>query len=454
MNARPLAMALSLSLTLAAAASAQEEPSQPAPEAKPAAKAKTPTYYGDIAAIVQKRCQNCHRPGAIGPFPMTTYKEVAGWAAMIHEVVGNGRMPPWHADAPHGTFANDRRLPQAEKDAILAWVDAGAPKGDLAQAPKPVTWPEPNAWRLGKVDAVVEEEKTFSVPATGSVPYQYSYVKTNFDEDKWIKGLEVKVDAPGVVHHVLIFVIYPERHKSPRVRGGLRGYFASALPGDAIAPFPEGAAKFLPKGATLVFQTHYTPNGTAQKNHSRLGLLFAKPEEKITRRVQTKSVHTMRINIPAGAEAHKVRATYDFKQDQMLYGLLPHMHLRGKSFYYILRYPDGSVDKLLDVPKYDFNWQNTYRFAQPRFVPKGSRMIGVAVYDNSDKNPANPDPTRTVRFGEQTWDEMMIGYMDLVEASAAERAAWEAERAQEKPAVEKKTQPAPSKEEPKTRSFK
>ncbi|MBL4847713.1 MAG: hypothetical protein JKY65_19520 [Planctomycetes bacterium] len=393
------------------------------PEAAKSGKAPAkPTYYEHVAPIVQERCQVCHRKGAVGPFSMTTYKETAGWAAMIEEVVETRRMPPWHADPKVNSFKNSRRLSDLERDTILNWVKAGAPKGDKAKAPPKKTWPDPKAWRIGTPDAIVEMPESFTVPATGVVPYQYWEVKTDFESDKWIQGIEVQIGATQVVHHVLIFVHYPNRRRSPRVRGGLQGYFASALPGDSIELFPEGSGKWLPKGSSLVFQVHYTPDGTKRVDRSKIGLKFA--TTKVERRVQTVALNQTRFSIPAGEPNHVVRGTYVFKEDKMLLAMLPHMHLRGKGFRYLLRRPDGSSLALLSVPRYDFNWQNAYRLKNPVFVPKGSKVIGVATFDNSDQNPANPDPTKTVRFGEQTWDEMMIGYMNVVDPTESQRAAY------------------------------
>ena len=417
-----IAAAVGLSLfTLALA-----DDSTPAPPATPApaADAKAPaapTYYEHVAPIVQERCQVCHREGAVGPFPLTTYKEVVGWSAMVQEVVETRRMPPWHADPKVGHFKNSRRLSDLERDTILNWVKAGVPKGDKAKAPQPKSFPAPTAWRIGEPDAVLEMPEAFTVPATGSVDYQYWEIKTDFDSDKWISGIEVQIGAPEVVHHVLVFVAYPNRRRSPRVRGGLKGYFASALPGDSIELFPKGSGKWLPKGSTLIFQVHYTPDGTERVDKSKVGLVFAK--EKVERRVETIALNQTRFAIPPGDANHTVRGTYEFTEDKVLFGLLPHMHLRGKSFRYLLKRPDGTSQALLSVPRYDFNWQNTYRLQEPIYIPKGSRVIGIATFDNSDQNPANPDPTKTVRFGEQTWDEMMIGYMDVVEPTAAQRKA-------------------------------
>ncbi len=414
---------LAIAALLLAGASARADEGSP-PETS------APSYYEHVAPILQRRCQVCHRPGAIGPFSLLTYEDAAGNSAMIEEVVENRRMPPWHANpevGPH--FSNDRTLPAAERRTLLDWIAAGVPAGDPAAAPPPARFPDASAWRIGVPDAVVQIPREVTVPATGVVDYQYFEVPTDFGEDKWVRAMEIKVTAPSVVHHVLVFVVYPDRRASPRVQGGLQGYFASMLPGESVEPFPEGSGKWLPRGATLRFQIHYTPDGEERRDRPSLALKFAGKDERITRRVQTKALFEVRFAIPPGAKDHVVRAQYDFRQDALLTGLLPHMHLRGKSFRYLLRYPDGTSRALLDIPRYDFNWQNTYRLAEPLYVPKGSRMIGVASYDNSADNPANPDPARVVRFGEQTWDEMMIGYMDLLDPTDADRAAWE--RAQE-----------------------
>ena len=406
----PVSMTLAaLLLTLAAGAARADE---------------GPTYHRDVAPIVQERCQECHRPGAIGPFALQTVDDAVDWAPMIEEVVRLRRMPPWHAEPGVGEFLNERRLPDAERQTILDWIAADCPPGDPADAPAPVTWPDPKGWRIGEPDAVLAMPEAFRVPAHGVLEYQYVQVPTDFGEDKWVRAMEVQVGAPQVVHHVLVFVIYPERSQSPRVRGGLEGFFASALPGDAVRAFPDGAAKLLPRGSTLVFQLHYTPDG--EREHldlTRLGLRFAEADEPVTRRVRTVALYSTRFAIPPGAKGHEVRARYRFTEDALLVGLLPHMHLRGESFRYLLRTPDGEAAPLLSVPRWDFNWQNLYRMKRPIFVPKGSVALGVATFDNSADNPANPDPTTTVRFGEQTSDEMMIGYLEVLEPTQADRDA-------------------------------
>jgi hypothetical protein len=417
---------------------------QDSPETPAASEKKAPTYHEDVAPIIQARCQMCHRPDAIGPFALMNYTDALGNSAMIDEVVRTRRMPPWHADeATTVHFSNSRVLPDAERQTILDWIDADCPAGDEANTPAPITYPDPKDFSF-KPDAVYKTPVEFKVPPVGSIPYQYYLVGTHFDEDKWVTGWEVKVDAPSVVHHVLAFVVYPNRADSPRVRGGLNGYFCSMLPGESLEPFPLGSAKLLPKGASLRLQVHYTADGEPHTNVVHLALQFAKPGAT-PRRARTVALSTTRLRIPPYDANYKARARYTFRRDTLLMGLTPHMHVRGKSFNYLLIQPDGTKRHLLNVPRWDFNWQNTYRLKEPLFVPAGSKMLSVASYDNSKANRANPDPSRKVRFGEQTWDEMMIGYMDTVDALPEERAAWEKAQGKAKPA-EAATQTKPTKQ--------
>lgn len=408
----PLLLALAaLSSSWALAARADEAPAKP-------------TFHRDVEPIVQRRCQVCHRPGGVGPFPLLSYENLVDDLPTVAEVVDERRMPPWHAEPGVGAFANSRALTGDERATLLAWVEAGAPKGDPKDAPPAREWK--SEWTLGEPDAVLGMPGPFQVAATGVLEYQYFRVRTDFPEDRWIKAMEVRVGAPTVVHHVLVFISYPAAAgRAPNFNNGLDGYFASALPGDQIVPFPRGTAKRLPKGAQLIFQIHYTPDGTARADQTRMGLYFAKPDEQITREARTIALRNTGFTIPPGAKGHEVRARHQFNQDTILYGLTPHMHLRGESFRYLLIYPDGTNRPVLSIPRYDFNWQTCYQLAEPLFVPRGSRMVGLATFDNSADNPANPDPTRAVRFGEQTSDEMMIGYMDVITATPAERAAWE-----------------------------
>jgi mono/diheme cytochrome c family protein len=371
------------------------------------------TWHNRISCIVQRNCQECHRPGENAPFPLLTHEDLEGNAEMARYVVEARTMPPWFG-GDGVPMASDRRLPEADRRDLLAWIAAGCPEGDAADAPLPRSWTK--GWRIGEPDHVVEVPRPYPVRADGWIPYVYWRVDAGIDRDRWVRGFEVRVDHPEVVHHVLVFCEYPEDHprygERPRTRNGLSGYFAAMVPGQSHLVFPQGVAKFLPKGARLRFQVHYTPNGEARKDRPKVGLLFndGPPE----REIESRSAFNVRFRIPPGAKSHRVRATHAFRESGTITALMPHMHVRGTAFRYELQLPDGERKLLLDVPRYDFNWQLVYRLRDPVEVPAGARLHATAWYDNSAGNPANPDPTRTVRFGEQTWDEMMIGYFDWV----------------------------------------
>jgi peroxiredoxin len=368
------------------------------------------TYSEHIAPIFQERCVSCHRPGEIGPFALRDYDEVVGWAEMIREVVSDERMPPWHASPDHGKFANDWRLSDREKQLINHWVEAGAPQGDPAKLPPPREYVE--GWQIGEPDAVFYiADKPFQVPAQGEVRYQYFTVDPGFTDDKWIQAAECRPDKRSVVHHIIVGLIPPGGGR--KTAGGLHSEWLTATaPGARPLVLREGYAKLIPAGSKLVFQMHYTPNGTAQEDRSCVGFKFADPAT-VRKQVATEKAATTSFAIPPYAENHRVEARHRFDRDTELLALFPHMHLRGKSFRYTLIYPDKSREILLDVPRYDFNWQNGYELAEPKLIPAGSQMFCEAAFDNSKHNLANPDPNATVRWGDQTWEEMMIGYFDM-----------------------------------------
>jgi peroxiredoxin len=391
------------------------------------------TFAKDIAPLFNRRCVECHRAGEIGPFSLTEYKKAAGWAEMIAEVVEDGRMPPWHADPKFGHFANDRRLTDAEKKLIRTWVDNGAPAGDLAKLPPTPKFTD--GWQLPKPpDKIITMRTTpADVPATGAVKYQYFIAPTNFKEDKWVSAIEVQPGNRAVVHHILVLGLKPGDRSGDG--GGTRGYLAAYVPGLRPMPFLAGMAKKIPAGTTLVFQVHYTPNGTKQTDLSRIGFVFADPKT-ITHEVRTTSAVSRGIAIPPNDPDYQLEATTSrgSADGTLLLGFMPHMHLRGKAFSYEAMYPDGKHEMLLDVPNYDFNWQTSYRLAEPQKLPSGTKVHAVAHYDNSAENPANPDPEKLVRWGEQTWNEMMIGYYDVAIPKAEAAKAPEEE---EKPAIPK-----------------
>ena len=369
------------------------------------------TYSKQISRILQKRCVSCHRAGEIAPFVLTSYEEVVGWAEMIAEVVEQQRMPPWHANPKHGDFVNDTRLTDEEKLLINDWVAAGAPQGQPSDLPEPIEFV--TGWRIGQPDMIVKmADKPYRVAAEGEVKYQYFTVDPGFKEDKWIKAAECRPGNRAVVHHIIVAAASRER-LADRIHGELASdWITATAPGARPLVLPDGMAKRVPAGSRLVFQMHYTPNGTPQQDLSSVGLIFADPKT-VKREVATQKAATHRFAIPPGADNHRVEAGFQFKQDTLLLSLFPHMHLRGKAFRYTVTYPDQRDEILLDVPHYDFNWQNSYEFREPKLIPAGTRMTCVAHFDNSADNFANPDPTATVRWGDQTWEEMMIGYFDM-----------------------------------------
>lgn len=385
------------------------------------------TYAKQISRILQNRCVECHREGEIAPFALTSYEEVRGWAEMIDEVVSEQRMPPWHASAEHGKFRNDARLSDEEKQLIHRWSQAGAPQGDVKDMPEPRKFT--TGWRIPKPDQIITiNAKPFKVPARGEVRYQYIEVDPGFTEDKWIQAAECKPGNRAVVHHIIAFVRPPnaranndeapaDEHPSGHSRGRMgtieSDWLAASAPGAPPMNLPVGLAKFVPAGSKFVFQMHYTPNGTATTDVSEMGLVFADPA-KVKKEVGTWRAVNPRFAIPPGAENYEVKAQHIFRKDTLLLAMFPHMHLRGKSFRYEAEFPDGRREVLLDVPRYDFGWQNSYVPAEPVLMPAGSKLLCTAHYDNSENNLSNPDPTATVHWGDQTWDEMMIGYFSMI----------------------------------------
>jgi len=371
------------------------------------------TFTKDIAPILYNNCIGCHRPGEIAPMSLITYKEVRPWAKAIREKVANRDMPPWHPDAKYGQWANDLRLAQKDVDAVVGWVDGGAVEGnpkDLPPMPKLTT-----GWQIGEPDVIFQMPTEFTVPAEGAVPYQHFVVPTNFKEDRYVQALEARAGNLSVVHHIVMYVRDPA--EQARGRGQNRkfniadGILGALSPGQTPFIAKPGEAKLIKAGSQLVFQMHYTPNGKEAKDRSIVGLIFAKgPVDKT---VNSKAAFDTRFAIPPGAQNYEVKAEYEFEEDSHIISLMPHMHLRGKDIIYRAIYPDGRSEILLSVPKYNFAWQVYYYPLKPIAAPKGTRLEAVAHYDNSTKNPLNPDPTREVRFGEQTWDEMMNAFFDF-----------------------------------------
>jgi len=378
---------------------------------KPEAKTGEITYSKHIAPLLQAHCAECHHPGEIGPFSLTSYEETIGWTDTIAEVIRDHRMPPWHADPHYGKFANDPHLTEAERKLMLDWIENGAPQGDPKDLPKPVEYVQ--GWRIPKPDLVLSIPRVFQVPATGDVPYEFIVVDPGFTEDKWVKAAEIVPGNRAVVHHVLVFVQPPGTGGHDKYGGFAANWLAGNVPGARPMILPEGTAKRIPAGSRLLFQMHYTTNGRPQTDQTRIGLVFADPKT-VKKEVSAEMAANPRIRIPANAADHLEEADQVIEQDSLLLTMTPHTHLRGKTFKYVAYYPDGKEEILLDVPRYDFNWQNTYVLAEPKLLPAGTRIHILAHYNNSKSNPSNPNPTSEVRWGDQTWEEMLIGYFDLV----------------------------------------
>ena len=380
----------------------------------------TITYTKHVSRILQKNCQECHRPEQVGPMPLLSFEDAVAWSEMIREVVNEKRMPPWYADPAHGKFSNDRTLSKEDHDNLLGWIDQGCPKGDEADLPPAKEFAK--GWTIGKPDLVFTMAKEYTVPSKTeqkSIKYQHFFVQTNFEEDRWIQAAECRPGNHAVVHHIIVYVLDSKQRRERGLDGIGNGFLAAFAPGDMPAVFPEGMAKKIPKGASLVFQMHYTPTGTVEKDQSSIGLIFAKQPPKYE--VRTRSIAQQLLMIPPGAKNQEVNSMSTFDKDVELLSMLPHMHLRGKDFRYDVVYPDGKTETLLSVPSYDFAWQSNYRLAQPLKMPAGTKIKCYAHFDNSTGNPNNPNPKAPVRWGEQTWEEMMIGFVDYVYLAEPEK---------------------------------
>ncbi len=374
------------------------------------------TYHADISRLVQKHCIECHREGGVAPFALDTYEDVMAHAPMIKDVVERGVMPPWFAAPilgdPVSPWANDRSLASPEKRDLLAWLSSDHPQGDPKDAPKPRKFA--GEWTIGKPDLVVQLPKPMAIKATGTMPYQFVTAETTLTEDRWVQGYEIVPTDRSVVHHVIVNV---HAKGSGRIRDheeGIGGYWAAYVPGNTLQIYPPGFARKLPAGATVSFQIHYTPNGKATQDQMRMGLIFAKEPPKYA--VETLALADRDLNIRPGEANHVESVSRRIPRDINVLAYMAHMHVRGKAFKYELTTTDGKPETLLDIPHYDFNWQLRYDYAQPRVIPAGSTVKVTAVFDNSSNNPANPDATKTVHWGPQTFDEMMIGYVETYRA--------------------------------------
>jgi len=387
-----------------------------------------PTFYKNVLPILQDHCQSCHRAGEVGPMPLETYEQVRSQAQAVAQAVEMKMMPPWFADPRYGRFANDPSLTEEQIATIVAWAAADAPAGNPHDAPPPRKWT--SRWNIPQPDLVVKMPKPVPIPARGEIEYTYEIVPTHFAQNRWVQMSEFRPGSPAHVHHAVVYIRPPD---SPWLRHAPVGepFTASTLtdpaerrqahettsdlllvyaPGSSPDQWPDGMAKFIPAGSDLVFQMHYTTNGAPDEDQTSIGLVFAKTPPK--QRVVTLQLNNHALIIPPGADNFRVEVQGTLPNDATLLSLFPHMHLRGKRFEYDIVHDDGSVEVLLRV-NYHFHWQLSYRLAEPRLLKAGTKLRAIAWYDNSENNPHNPDPTKTVTWGDQTSDEMMVGFFDV-----------------------------------------
>lgn len=371
--------------------------------------AQTPTFAKDVAPIFYSKCVECHRPTMFAPMSLVKFDDARPWAKAIRTRVAARTMPPWGADADHGVFKNDPRLSDKEVATILAWVDGGAPKGDDKDLPKLPEFAE--GWTIGKPDAVFEMETPYQIPATGTVEYQYLRIPTNLKEDKWLAAIEIKPQARANVHHVIAYT-QPAGEKINQAGVLGPGNIGGVTPNKPGVVFDPGVGRLLSANTDIILQMHYTTNGEAALDKTVVGVRYLKEPPSMVQRGG--SVIQPAFVIPAGAPAYEVRGSRTLTTDTIITSFTPHMHVRGKDMTYIATYPDGRTETLLSVPKWDFNWQITYQLKEAKRMPKGTKIDVIAHFDNSPQNKFNPDPSKDVRWGDQTWEEMMIGFWGTI----------------------------------------
>jgi hypothetical protein len=396
-----------------------------------------PTFYKDILPILQGHCQRCHRLDEVAPMPLVTYADAQPWATPIAGAVQTKMMPPWFADPTIGHFSDDPSLTAKQIESIVAWAKAGAPAGDPKDAPPAPHWTE--GWNIAHPDKIFEMPKPVPIPANGDIEYTYEIVPTHFQTDRWVQMSEVRPSSPQYVHHAVVYIRSPQSNWLRHAPVGVP-FTASTLrdpverreahettndlllvyaPGSSPDAWPEGMAKLIPAGADLVFQMHYTSNGRAGTDQTAVGMVFAK--QPPAQRVITLQLNNHALFIPPNADNFRVEVQGTLPNDAILLSFFPHMHLRGKAFEYDIVHDDGTVEPLLRVDHYHFHWQLSYKLAQPRFLKAGTRLRAVAWYDNSRNNPHNPDPDALVTWGDQTYQEMMVGFFDVAVPAAMDK---------------------------------
>lgn len=402
-----------------------------------------PTFYRDVLPILQDRCQACHRPGQIAPMPLMTYQDARKWSDGIARRTAAREMPPWFADPGIGHFSNDPSLTAAQVATLTAWAQAGAPAGNPMDAPEPRKWV--SGYSIPQPDMVVRLPRPVAIPAHGTVDYTYEIVHTNFQEDRWVRMSEIRPTSRPHVHHAVVYIRPPGSawlSKAPMGVPFTAKSFSDAksihdaemttsdillvyAPGSSPDQWPEGTAKLIPRGSDLVFQMHYTANGRAATDQTSIGMIFAKEPPK--QRVITLQLTNSHFHIPPGDPSYRVEARGTIPNDALLLSFFPHLHLRGKEFEYNIVHPAPGgryrIEPLLKV-NYNFYWQLSYRLTEPRFLKAGTELQAVAIFDNSRKNPHNPDPDAEVTWGDQTSDEMMVGFFDIAVAPNVDKDAF------------------------------
>jgi len=421
------------------------------------------TFSKDVLPVLQKHCQECHRPGEAAPFSLLTYEEARPWAKAMKEAVLLRKMPPWFADPLIGKFANDRSLSETEISTLVAWSDQGAAHGDPKDAPAPLQFLE--GWRIPKPDVVIEMPNAFHVPASGIIDYQHIVVPSGITEDRWVQFAEARPGNPALVHHIVVFTREPGSKWLKGAKPGVpfvpdpkkikRKKEDEGVPGEAVAGYAPGAlpmqlkpgqAILIKAGSDIVFQVHYTTNGKPGPDRSRIGFVFAPGPPK--QRVVGLAAYNSDFKIPAGDANYRVDSVYDLGAQVELTSMQPHMHSRGKDFEFRAIYPTGESETLLRVLDYSFSWQLSYELAKPMILPKGTRIQCTAHFDNSANNPNNPDPGKEVAWGDQSRDEMMIGFFSVAVDANVPSKSLEAERS-----TEVKPRAKPKKESDALRAF-
>ena len=363
------------------------------------------SYTDTIAPILQEKCVVCHTEGGLGPWAMSSYEMVRGFAPMMREVIRTKRMPPWHADPHIGVWKNDKSLSIEQTQTLVHWIEAGTPRGEGEDPLKDLTIARVE-WPLGEPDLILDIPE-YTIPASGVVDYKFPRLANPLDQGVWVKAATVIPGNREVVHHILAGSIDATTAQAKRDSGVFDNYLIGYAPGNESNLFPQDTGVYIAPGGEYTFQLHYTPIGREVVDKSRIGLYFH--DEQPGNFYRQSVVIDPTIQIPPNQPRHAEVAYYEFDKPALLHDLVPHSHYRGVASKFELIGPDGSRETVLSVPNYDFNWQRTYTFAEPMRIEPGSRLVHTTWYDNSAANPGNPDPNRTVPWGLQSWDEMLYG---------------------------------------------